>query len=352
MKTKHGYFSDIDKALSMIPDLEKIRNRTILITGATGLICSAVVDMLLSYNREKSAGIKLILAGRNKEKTLERFKGEIITFIPFDSLSGLHENDLESVDYIIHGASNADPQNYVKEPVETFLGNIIGLNSLLSVALQKKARLLFISSSEIYGNNNGQRAYSENDYGSVGDILNPRSCYPNGKRGGETLCASYAAEYGLDFVIVRPGHIYGPTMSKKDSRASSLFIRNAVNGESIVMKSTGAQLRSYCYCVDCASAIISVLINGDSGKAYNISNKNSVITIRKFAEYVAAIGGVSIVFENPSDSEKAGYNLMSNSSLDATKLEFLGWRALFDAESGIRSSIDYLKKGKMNERSN
>lgn len=173
------------------------------------------------------------------------------------------------------------------------------------------------------------------------DILNQRASYPSSKRAAETLCVAYADEYDVETVIVRPGHIYGPSITENDSRATAQFTRKAHNNEDIIMKSAGNQIRSYCYTLDCASAILAVLINGKNGNAYNISNKNSVVSIRDIAEAIAECAGKKVVFENSSDIEKKGYNLMNNSSLDSEKLESLGWRAVFTLEEGVKRTLQY-----------
>ena len=340
-----GYWKDINNVSEQIPNLDKLYGTSILITGATGMICSAVAEILFYLNKEHNANLRIILAGRNKERLQKRFycfkEGKDYTFFSYDATS----SDAISIktDYIIHGASNADPGKFAKEPVETMLANIIGLNTLLKSATCNNAkRLLYISSSEVYGRKEEKRPYKEDDYGFV-DILNPRASYPSSKRAAETLCAAYSAEYGLDTVIVRPGHIYGPTITDSDSRASAQFTRKAKAGEDIVMKSSGTQLRSYCYSMDCASAILAVLINGKCGEAYNISNSNSVVTIREIAEALAKAGNVNIVFENPSDLEKKSYNLMDNSSLEALKLESLGWKAIFNIKDGTNKTIKSYK---------
>ena len=339
------YWQDVQLVSKQIPNIENLYGSTILITGATGMICSAVAEVLFYLNKEKSANIQIVLAGRNKDRMKERFycfeEGKDYIFIQYDATS---DNPLNiKADYIIHGASNADPGKFAKEPVETMLANFIGLNTLLKSALDNKTkRLLYISSSEVYGRKEEKRPYKEDDYGFV-DILNPRASYPSSKRAAETLCAAYSAEYGLDTVIVRPGHIYGPTITNSDSRASAQFTRKAKAGEDIIMKSAGSQLRSYCYTLDCASAILTVLIHGKKGEAYNISNPNSIVTIREMAEALAKAGNVSIVFENPSDIEKKSYNLMENSSLESSKLKKLGWHALYDIIDGANATCKYFK---------
>ena len=338
-----AYWKDIQLVIPHIHNLEKLNDKTVLITGATGMICSVIAEILFSLNKEMSANIKIILAGRNKDRMKKRFycfeEGVDYQFLQYDASSS-EPLDVQA-DFFIHGASNADPNMIAKEPVETMLANICGLYSLLQSAHSCKAtRLLYISSSEVYGQKKEKRPYREDDYGYL-NILNPRASYPSSKRAAETLCASYSTEYDLDTVIVRPGHIYGPSISKTDSRASAQFIRQAKAGKDIVMKSAGTQMRSYCYTLDCASAILSVLINGKCGEAYNISNSKSIVTIREMAESIAKAGNVNIVFENPSDLEQKSYNLMDNSSLESLKLEQLGWRALFDMENGAYKSIEF-----------
>ena len=186
------------------------------------------------------------------------------------------------------------------------------------------------------------RPYSENDFGFL-DILNQRSSYPSAKRAAETLCVAYAEEYHLDTVIVRPGHIYGPSITVSDSRAAAEFTRNAARGENIVMKSAGTQLRSYCYSLDCGSAILTALLNGASRNAYNISNRHSVVTISDVAEALAAAAGTKVVFEAPTEQEAKGYTLMTNSSLNAEKLEALGWRAVFSLAEGVERTLRFYR---------
>ena len=338
--------SDIDKALEVLPELAELRGKTVLITGASGLICSAVVDILIRYNKKSDEKIRIIVVGRNRNKMIARFgelidDGELI-FIKTD-FSLPVDSDSLNADYIIHGAGNAYPESIVREPVETMTGNINGMKALLdSARLNGTKRVLYVSSSEVYGKQEKDDAYSETEYGYI-DPLNFRNSYSIGKLATETLCRSYLEEYGVDTVIVRPGHIYGPTASKSDNRVSSMWAYDASNGIDIVMKSDGMQLRSYCYCVDCASAMLKVLLLGKSGEAYNISNRNSIISIKQMAETIAAKSGVELKMELPNDEEKKGFNPMKNSSLNSDKIEALGWKALFSADEGFDHTIRILK---------
>jgi nucleoside-diphosphate-sugar epimerase len=339
------YLKDIEMISANIPEIQKLKQTKILVTGVTGMICSAVVDTLLFLNQSQNLGIDLTLAGRSKDRVEKRFKpfkvGRDFHYVHFDVTRPVKINN--TFNFIIHGASNANPTMYLKEPVETLVGNIIGTDSILQLAARSvSSRVLYISSSEVYGNELSTLPREETDYGYI-DPLNPRSAYPNGKRAAETLCVAYGLEHGVDSVIVRPGHIYGPTITKNDTRATAQFTRDALAHRSIIMKSQGTQIRSYCYVLDCASAILTVLLVGHKGEAYNISNRNSIVSIREIAECFAKFGKTELKFENATDAEKRSYNLMDNSSLNARKLEMLGWRGRFSLSDGVSRTLTQLK---------
>lgn len=342
------WIADIDTVSENLQaELDELAGSSVLITGASGLICSAVVDVLFRYNNTHTTPIKILAAGRSAEKMRGRF-GEMIDrgdfeYVPYDS-SRSDQIFHVHADYIIHGGANAYPAMITKEPVETMLGNFTGVKVLLDYAREQGTkRFLYISSSEVYGKKEGSFPYREDEYGYV-DLLNPRSSYAVGKRAAETLCVSYAAEYGVNSVIVRPGHVYGPTASSEDNRVSSAWAYAAARGEDIIMKSDGSQLRSYCYCLDCASAIIKVLQKGENFHAYNISNPDSVISIRKLGEILSQSGNVNLRIVIPSVEERKEFNPMQNSSLDSKSLHALGWRGLFTAEVGLDHTEKILKQ--------
>ena len=341
------WISDLDEIIDSMPAISGLVQKKVLITGSTGLICSAVVDILIRWNETHEGKIGILAAGRDIQKIENRFapysSKEYFTVVPYDSEKSDNYFSFDC-DYIIHGASNASPNKFVSNPVETMLSNFCGMKYLLDYAKEKSVnRVLFISSSEVYGKKNDSEPFKTDEYGYI-DLLNPRNSYSVGKRAAETLCASYFAEYGVDSVIIRPGHIYGPTASESDNRVSSAWPYMVSRGENIVMKSDGSQIRSYCYCLDCASAILTVLLKGESVKAYNISNADSVISIRKMAEILSSSADVELKIELPTDAEKKGFNPMPNSSLDSAELCGLGWQGLFDAERGFSHTVAILKE--------
>ena len=342
-----NWIFDLDTVLQTLPELDELAGKIVLITGVGGLVCSAVTDLLIRYNETHKSPIIVYAAARSEEKILERFgtyaERDWFRFIPYDA-GAESDHFPPKISYIIHGASNASPDRIVKEPVETMVSNFTGLRNLLEYSRTHNCKmLLYISSSEVYGKKENTDPYREDEYGYI-DLLNPRNSYSVGKRAAETLCVSYAAEYGTQSVIVRPGHIYGPTAGAMDVRVSSSWAYDAASGRDIVMKSDGAQLRSYCYCLDCASAILKVMLRGESGLAYNISNPDSIISIQKMAEILADVGNVQLRMDLPTETERKAFNPMSNSSLESGSLQGLGWKGCFNAETGFAHTIQILRE--------
>ncbi len=341
------WISDIDKVIEVVPELDRLAGKSLMITGAAGLVCSAIVDIIFRYNDTHDEKIQVLAAGRWPEEMSARF-GDLVnredfTFVVYDASKTDNVIDVHA-DYIIHGASNASPNMIVKEPVETMMSNFLGMKYLLDYAKEQGTkRILYISSSEVYGEKEGTEPYKEGQYGYI-DLLKSRNSYSVGKRAAETLCASYADEYGMESVIVRPGHIYGPTASPYDKRVASAWSYAVAKGEDIVMKSDGSQIRSYCYCLDCASAMLKVLLCGENCHAYNISNPDSIISIKDMAEILSKSAGVELRMELPTEEERKGFNPMSNSSLESASLTGLGWHGCFDAETGFGHTVKILKE--------
>ncbi|MBR3079666.1 MAG: NAD-dependent epimerase/dehydratase family protein [Prevotella sp.] len=332
-----SYKEDILHIFDMDLPLEKLSGANILVTGATGLIGGCLVEALMLNPRRDYA---VYASGRNQERAQERFKSfaddKGFHFIQHDVLKPL-QGDVR-FDYVFHAASNASPNFFAKKPVEVIKSNIDGVTHLMEYGLgHGMRRFLYVSSGEVYGEGDG-RAFTE-DYSGYVDCTKSRSCYPSSKRAAETLCVSYAEEYGADVVIARPCHVYGPYFTEQDNRVYAQFIRNVLHGENIIMKSTGEQFRSWCYVVDCVSALLHILLKGESGEAYNIADASSNISIRELAETIASIGGRNVVIDVPDAEEKKGYNVVTKSVFDTGKIAKLGWMPRTTIKEGIKHII-------------
>lgn len=299
----------------------------VLITGASGLIGGGLANFL-------QGKVEVVPCSRQPCGA---------KWVCYDALKPV---DFDfGVDVIVHAAGPASPDLYVQSPVETIMANVYGLQQILEYARRCGARkVVYVSSSEIYGSTLPQSTgFRETDSSCI-DAISLRSSYPVGKLAGEVLCASYVAEYGLDVSIVRPGHIYGPTCSARDQRVSSAFPWLAARGRPIVLKSDGAQVRNYTHVDDCSRAIVKVIERGMPGMAYNIAARCGRCSIREMAELVARAGGVALLTECATKSEKAAFNPMGNSSLDPTRLEALGWEGFISPEQGFTDTVLRLRE--------
>ena len=328
-----------------LPIYDKLKNKSIMITGSCGLIGSFLVDVIMMHNSISGDNITVIANDLKEEFIKSRFTNYLsnpnFKYVCQDINLPL-ACDYE-VNYIMHLASPAHPALFKSNPVETIKANIVGLLNLLDFAKNKNtSRVLYVSTGEVYGEKEGVKEFSEDDLGFVNPTMY-RSCYPNSKRCAETLCVSYTEEYGVSTVIARPSHIYGPTYTKNDSRVYAEFIRNILNDEDITLKSSGNQTRSYTYVADAVSALLYVLLFGDDKNAYNIANPNSVLSIREMAEIIANIGNKKVLFDIPSDVP-TNANPMQCGVLNSNKLQSIGWMPKYSSQEGFINTIRILKE--------
>ncbi len=337
MTERSEYRKDILQIFEQDLPWEKLSGANILVTGATGLIGGCLVETLMMNPKRD---YQVYASGRNEERARKRFaefaKDKAFHFIQYDVMQPL-ESEV-NFDFIIHAASNASPNFFAKKPVEVIKSNIDGVAHLMDYGLgHGMKRFLYVSSGEVYGEGDG-RVFTE-DYSGYVNCATPRACYPSSKRAAETLCVSYAAEYGADVVIARPCHTYGPHFTEQDNRVYAQFIRNVIRGEDIVMKSTGEQFRSWCYVVDCVSALLHILLKGENCQSYNIADADSNISIRELAETIAKIGGRKVVIDVPDADEKRGFNPVTRSVFSTKKLEELGWESKTRLSDGLKHTI-------------
>lgn len=340
------YIDQIVKAIGLKIGWDVVRNKTFLITGASGLIGMFLIDILMYANVIYALNIKIKAIGRDGEKAKKRFYDyfdkDSFSFISHDVNNPLTiENQC---DYLIHGASNTHPIAYATDPIGTITANVIGTRNILEYAVQhKNQRVVFLSSVEIYGENRGDVDVFDESYCGYIDCNTLRAGYPESKRLGEALCQAYIHEKNLDVVIPRLSRVYGPTMSDSDSKAIAQFIKKAVNKEDIILKSKGDQLYSYTYVADAVTAILYILIYGKCGEAYNISDENSEITLRDLAETLGKMVGTAVIYEEPDISEVVGYSKATKALLCNNKLKSLGWNSRYNIIDGLEQTIKILK---------
>ena len=340
------YVEDVKRVASLDLPWGKLRNKTILITGGTGLIGCFLIDVLAAAN----LGCTVLLFGRAEEKAKARFveywDSGLIRFVKWDAASATSPIVAGPVDYVLHLASNTHPVAYATDPIGTIATNVIALNNLLALASEKKAsRFLFASSNEIYGENRGDVEFFDEKYCGYIDCNTLRAGYPESKRCGEALCQAYIKQTHLDCVIARLTRTYGPTILPTDTKAISQFFRNALNGEDIVLKSAGRQYYSYQYVSDSVSGLLTVLLKGERGEAYNIADESGDITLHDLAGLIAKQVGRKVVFELPNAVEAAGFSKSTKARLSGIKLFNLGWYPHYDIKCGIGRNYLIMQSG-------
>ena len=327
-------------------DENLISGKTFLITGATGLIGSFIADTLVYYNRNHAVKCDIYCMGRSLVRLNERFgycnSNDNLNFLEHDISKPLDFS--VNFDYIIHAASNADPVTFALYPVETITSNVSGTINLFEYMRKSiNSKMVFVSTREVYGLVNDAFAYKEADYGLV-DFNSLRACYPESKRTAELLCKGYVEQYNMSCSITRLGYVYGSSMRSDDSRAVTQFMQKALLGHDIVLKSPGLQKRSYSYVADAVTGILTVLFRGKNGETYNVSDINSVISIKDMAEMISELAETRVVSGESNELEKQGSSSPQDSILDDSKLKQLGWSAKYNIKLGIRRMFNILSE--------
>ena len=335
LNKKHAlYLEDLNYILKS-SGIENVKGKSFLITGATGMIGMCLIDALMLNNHGGTSN-HIYAVGRNKEKAKARlgeyYSDECFHFIEQDVRNPFPSS--LNADFVFPLASNTHPLAYSQYPIETIEINVKGAEHALQLAERCGALVVYPSSVEVYGNSRLGENFTENYTGDL-NLYNSRSCYPESKRLSEALCQSYIAERNVNVKIVRLSRIIGPTMLESDTKASSQFIKNALNDCGIVLKSKGEQFFSYTYVAEAVSAMLFVMLHGDKGVAYNISNERCNVRLKDFARLCAKQAGKDVIFDLPSEIEAKGYSIASKAILDNHRLKSIGWNPSMDIESAI-----------------
>ena len=339
---------DVRRIIASDLPWDTFRGKTVLITGASGMIPSYFLYTFLALNDIKDMGVKVIALVRNGDKA-RRVLGSMldrddVVLVCQDVSEPLMVDD--HIDYIFHGGSAARPQQHKASQTSTIRANLIGTFNLLDRAVKDKAEgFVLMSSSEVYGQQLSEAdGITEDDYGRV-DTLDPRSCYSEGKRAAETICSCYNAEFGIRVLTPRFAHIYGPGLSLNDGRVQADFAANVIRGEDIVMNSDGSSVRAYTYVADACAGVFYALLKG-SDIAYNVADNSSVISIRELAEaFVAARPekGLKVVIKARDDGSRS-YNKVKFIGLDGSRLEALGWKPEVQVKDGVSRMLSHYEE--------
>ncbi|NLE03913.1 MAG: NAD(P)-dependent oxidoreductase [Crenarchaeota archaeon] len=342
---------EINVSSTIIP-WEKFENSTILITGATGLIGSQIIKTIACYNRIKKQKIKVLACIRNLEKAKiifeDIFDRPEIKFIETD-ITKPFEID-EPIQYFIHTASFTSSQDFVNKPVDVIETSIYGTNQFLKLALQKKAKgAVYLSSMEAFGvKDNSKELATEKDLGYI-DLSNVRSCYPESKRLSENLCTAYASQYNLPVKIARLSQTFGAGILYSENRIFAQFAKSVIEGKDIELRTKGLSWGNYCYTRDTIQGVLLLLIQGEKGEAYTITNEATNIRIRDMAEMVAnkiAMGNIKVIFNIPESNLTYGYAPDTELHLSSAKIRALGWEASVSLEEAYKRLIQSLRYNK------
>lgn len=294
----------IEKDLSSIVaacgrELGRMAGGSVLFTGAGGFLGYYTVWAIAHWNdRHPKEKIKLT--------AVSRFRNGVpqwLTRLTRDGAITVQSRDVTKepfltggpYDYIIHAASFASPTVYRQYPIETMTANVMGLYAILNELAKDSnsqkilKKLLYFSSSEIYGDPPSAWIPTPEHYRGNVSCTGPRACYDESKRFCETLAVNFVRVHGLPIVTVRPFNNYGPGMKITDGRVIADFSRNILAGEDIVMYSSGSPSRTFCYVADAIAGYFKALVNGTSGEAYNIGVEGPEITVADLADRIVSI---------------------------------------------------------------
>lgn len=336
---------DLKKITSSDLPWEMFHGKTVLISGANGFVPAYMLETLLCLNDARDTSVRVIAMVRNREKAIKRFahlegRKDLVLHVQDvrDTYSGPRP-----VDFVIHAASQASPKFFGIDPVGTLEANVLGTENMLRLAHESRSEgLLFFSSGEVYGqpaNNSGK--VKETDYGYL-DPLNVRSCYSEGKRAGETLCACWHAQFGVPAKIVRLSHTYGPGMELNDGRVFADFVANIVERRDIVLKSDGSARRPFCYLADATEAYFRVLLLGAAGEAYNVGSAMQC-SVLELAETLCRLfpeQGCKVVRQERDASDRYVPSSVQGFELDLSKIRALGWEATTNIDEGFRRTVE------------
>lgn len=341
---KQVYLQEISEGVKILQEsLPNFYDKTILVTGATGVIGREFVDIILENNRTYHRNNKVLIVGRDKKKSANIFNrysaDDGLDIYNYDELDQIMGN----VDYVVHLASVTSSKMFIEQPVQVLEESYLLTKKMLDFALLHNSRFMYVSSVEVYGKPNaGQNSFSEDMHGKL-LTSEVRNSYPEAKRFCEMLTTSYSSQYGLDAVVVRPVKVFSILINDNDKRVFADFARKVKCKQDIVLKTDGKQEFSYCYGLDVALGIMFALLKGKCGQVYNVGNEMCQASIYGIATEYARQGDVNVVFDI-EDETKTGYVKVGHCIVDSKKLYSLGFNPQISISSGISRIISYVRE--------
>lgn len=334
---------DLEIILSTHTSWEKLRGKSVLITGASGRLGIYIAQALIEANKRWSLNTEILLLARSQKK-LENAYGPLLqepqVYILLQDITAPIETT-RPVDYIFHTAGLASPMDFTHRPIETLWGHVQGTKNVLDLAVEKNTtRILYVSTVEVYGTWDKEENIRETDMGPM-SCTNYRACYPEAKRLCETMLACYKQEHGLNYVGVRMSHTLGPGISLEDGRAFAEFLRNVLHEEDIVLQSDGSAVRTYTYTADAVGAMFLAMLDGCE-EFYNVAAVSNQISIRDLATLIASMsktGKTHVRYEGPPEVRLA-YLPFKLGILDCSRIEALGWRPQVNIRQLFQWTLD------------
>lgn len=336
---------DIHAIVHADMDWQQLYGKTVLVTGATGMLASYFCFVMAYLNRDFDAGISIVALARSKRK-LDRVFGDDPERLGIHYLVQDVCDELTwpgPIDFAFHAAGSSSAHAIVNNPVGIINANVTGTRRVLDIARARgTSRVLFASTREVFGTVSGKMSIKESDTGQL-DPLNPRSCYPESKRAAEALLQAYADQYQVSFNSARIAHSYGPGMAiDRDGRVMADFMNDAVNARDIRLNSTGEAKRAFCYVADAVEAIFRILLSGEVNSAYNIANELEPVRVIDLAKKIQSIAGTGkgVIIE-PRDN-MTGYTNYERVPLNTDKLRQLDWVPRTTLDGGLFRTFETL----------
>lgn len=339
------YRQEIEKIASMDFPWEKLHNKTVTVTGATGMTASALVDVLMKRNELYQEGIRVVVISRSVSRIRKRFADYLDQecFHYIVQTVGMNVPEMGDSDYIFHGAGYTISDAFSTDPIGTVIQNITGTHKLLSYAsTHHTEKLIYFSSVDIYGTNRGDIGRFHEEYCGYLDCNKPQSGFAESRRLGESFCEAYGEQYGFEVCIARLSKIYGPGMDLTDNKTIVRYMNHALHGEDILMQGNQEEIYSYCYVADAVAGLLYIAFFGKDKEAYNIANNKTPLSARLLAKLVADMTGVSVKEdENVIKPYLTSQSYANNFIMDEGKLTGIGWKPETDIVEGLKKTLQF-----------